>query len=70
MIDILQNIWGYIQMAFDALVNLISSLGTALALVTTSVTLPIQIAGYMPYILGASVTITTTVFVVKFIVGR
>ena len=70
MIQILQNLWGYAQTAFQFLLNIVSTIYTSLAILVSSVAFPQALIPFMPTIIGASITITLVVFAAKFIIGR
>lgn len=70
MIQILQNLWGYAQSAFQFLLNTISTIYTSLAILVSSVGFPQALIPFMPTIIGASITITLVIFAAKFIIGR
>ena len=70
MIEILQNLWGIVQTAFDFLVNSVQSMMIALTVLSSSLTFPQYIAPLMPLFLSSSVTIVLALTVVKFVVGR
>ena len=70
MIQILQNLWGYAQSAFQFLLNTISTIYTSLAILVSSVAFPQALIPFLPTIIGASITITLVIFAAKFILGR
>ena len=70
MIEILQNIWGIVQTAFDFLSNMGQSIFITLNILATSITFPQFIASYMPIFLSSSITIVVAVSVAKFVIGR
>ncbi len=70
MLKALESLWGYAQMAFQFLVNLIEGFINALSLLQSAVTLPLNFTGLVPGIISSSILITITIYVVKFLVGR
>lgn len=70
MFDFFDKIIGYIEMAWDFLISIIESLLQLLVLTSTTVSLPLNLVGYLPSVLGVSVLVSVSVYVVKLIVGR
>lgn len=70
MVDILRNLWGMAESAFQFFLNLVSSLVDFVAVVGLSVALPQQLPNYVVGILGASIFVTIAVYVIKVIIGR
>lgn len=70
MIEILQNIWGIVQTAFDFLANMAQSMMITLTVLSSALTFPQWIAPYMPLFLSSSITIVVALTVAKFVVGR
>lgn len=70
MIEILQNLWGIAQTAFDFMANMSQSMVITLTVLSSALTFPQWIAPYMPLFLTSSVTITVALTVAKFVVGR
>ena len=70
MIEILQNIWGIVQTAFDFLSNMGQSIFITLNILATSLTFPQFVASYMPIFLSSSITIVVAVSGAKFVIGR
>lgn len=70
MIEILQNLWGIVQTAFDFLANMAQSMIITLNVLSTALTFPQWIAPFMPLFLTSSVTIVLALAVAKFVVGR
>lgn len=70
MFDFFNQIIGYVQTAFEFLLNLIESLIMAVVYVTTSSGVVLSMAQFMPAIIGTCVVITVAIAVVKFLIGR
>ena len=70
MIEILQNLWGYAQTAFQFLLNSISTIYSSLVLLASSLSFPQSLVPFMPTLIGSSITITVLIFTIKFILGR
>ena len=70
MIEILQNIWGFLQTAFDFLSNMCQSMFITFTVLSSAVTFPQFVASYMPLFLSSSITIVVAVTVAKFVIGR
>lgn len=70
MIEILQNIWGFVQTAFDFLSNMAQSMFITFSVLSSSLTFPQWIASFMPLFLTSSVTIVVALTVAKFVIGR
>ena len=70
MVEILQNLWGIAQTAFDFLANMSQSMIITLSVLSSALTFPQWIAPYMPVFLTSSITIVTALTVAKFVVGR
>lgn len=70
MIDILRNLWGMAEVAFQYFTNLISSLVDFIAVLALSVTVPQSLPNFVVGILGSSVLVTIAIYVIKTIIGR
>ena len=70
MFDGIGVIVEYIRMIFDFIMNIIESLISAIGVLSASVQTLILMLGYLPSILGASVTIVLTVVIVNYLIGR
>lgn len=70
MFDFFNQIIGYVETAFDFLLNLIESLIMAVVYVTTSSGVVLSMAQFMPAIIGTCVVITVAIAVIKFLIGR
>lgn len=70
MFDFFDKILGFIESAWQFVINIINSLVIALETLTQSVTLPLKLVAYVPGILGSAITIVVSLAIVKFIVGR
>ena len=70
MIEILQNLWGIAQTAFDFIANMAQSMAITLTVLSSALTFPQWIAPYMPLFLTSSITIVVALTVAKFVVGR
>ncbi|MBQ2858608.1 MAG: hypothetical protein IJA45_01805 [Oscillospiraceae bacterium] len=70
MFDFFNQIIGYVQTAFEFLLNLIESLIMAVVYVTTSSGVVLSMAQFMPAIIGTCVVITVAIAVIKFLIGR
>ena len=70
MFDFFNQIIGYIQTAFDFLLNLIESLIMAVVFVSNSSAVVLSMSAFMPAIIGTCVVITVAIAVVKFLIGR
>ena len=70
MLDALANIVGILQTVWGYLANLLGSLYIFIDILAGSIVLPLELVGFMPALLGASVTAVISLAVVKLIVGR
>lgn len=70
MIEILQNLWGIVQSAFDFLSNMAQSMFITFSVLSSALTFPQWIAQFMPLFLTSSVTIVVALTVAKFVIGR
>lgn len=70
MVDFINQIIGYVETAFDFLLNLIESLIMAVVFVSSSSGVVLSMASFMPAIIGTCVVITVAIAVVKFLIGR
>lgn len=70
MFDFFNQIIGYVETAFDFLLNLIESLIMAVVFVSTSSGVVLSMSAFMPAIIGTCVVIVVAIAVVKFLIGR
>lgn len=70
MFQFFDQLIGYVQTAFGFLLNLIESLVTACDMLTQFLALPPVLTGLVPGVVGGSIILVSSIFVVKFIVGR
>ena len=70
MFDFFNQIIGYVQTAFEFVLNLIESLIMAIVFVTSSSSVVISMSYFMPAIIGTCVVITVAIAVIKFLIGR
>lgn len=70
MFDFFNQIIGYIETAFNFLLNLIESTIMAAFFVSTSSGVVLSMSYYMPAIIGTCVVITVAIAVIKFLIGR
>lgn len=69
MFDWLAEIGDMLSTIFHYFLNFITSMVQAVALLTSAVGFPVQIIGWMPMIVGTSITIVVAIAVVKLLVG-
>lgn len=70
MFDFFNQIIGYVETAFNFLLNFIESLITAVVFVTNSSTVVLGMAGFMPNIIGTCLVIVIAISIIKFLIGR
>ena len=63
----LNYIFGYLESAWDFLLNIITTMIMAVSFVVTSVQNTLLLVGYVPPIIGTALVITIAVFVVRFL---
>lgn len=68
--DFLSFIGRLFSLLWDYIVSFFENLLLALDIVGSSITQSLSIAGYLPAIFGASVSICVAVYVIKFLLGR
>lgn len=70
MFDFFNQVIGYIETAFNFLLNLIESLLQAIGFLVSSIPFVMAIVPYMPAIIGSCIVMALSVAVIKFIIGR
>lgn len=70
MFDFFNQIIGYVETAFDFLLNFIESLITAVVFVSNSSAVVLSMAGFMPTIIGTCLVIVVSISIIKFLIGR
>ncbi len=70
MLEFFDQILGFFELAWEFLLNVIKSLGSAILFVSQISPLPLSLIGFMPTVLGTCITIVVGMAVIKFIVGR
>lgn len=70
MFDFFNQIIGYVETAFDFLLNFIESLITAVVFVSNSSAVVLSMAGFMPNIIGTCLVIVVSISIIKFLIGR
>lgn len=63
----LNHIIGYLETAWNFLLNMITTLFMAVGFVVTSVQNTLSLVGYVPPIIGTALVVTIAVFVVRFL---
>ena len=63
ILGFIETLWGFISSFFNAIAFAVSALVTSLAL-------PFALIDYVPVIIGASISIFISVYLVKFLLGR
>lgn len=67
--DFFSSIWNFFQALWDFLVNMVSSIITALFVVQDSMQLPALLPGIVPGIIGSCVAAVSAVAIIKLIIG-
>lgn len=70
MFDFFAKVIGYIEMAFEFLVNVVESLFTFIAIIPQAMSLPLHLVGYLPTIVGTAVVSVLAIGVIKLLAGR
>lgn len=70
MFDFFSKILGYVEVAFDYLLNLIESLLMAVGFLAASTSFPFTLVSFMPPIIGTAIVVFLAIFVIKFLIGR
>lgn len=70
MFDFFSKILGYVEVAFDYLLNLIDSLLMAVGFLATSSSFAFTLVSYMPPIIGTAIVVFLAIFLIKFLIGR
>lgn len=70
MFEFFSNVQGWLEMIGDFLMSLLNGLLQFLLLLNQVLVLPVTLSMYMPSIIGVSVTVVTSIAVIKLIVGR
>lgn len=70
MFEFFDQILGFILVVWQFLHNIITGLLTAIDMLEVAVGLPPLLVGFMPTVIGASMMIFVSIFVIKFIIGR
>lgn len=70
MFDFFSTVLGWFQTLANFIISLVESLILAIVALINSIQLPIILIGYMPAVIGASISIIIAIMVVKFLLGR
>lgn len=70
MFDFFSQMLGYVEVAFDYLVNLIESLLMAVGFLTSAAGFTTGLISYMPPIIGTAIVVFVAIFLIKFLIGR
>lgn len=70
MLSFLETIVNFFEMLWDFVVNLVESLVTLLGVIAEAILLPPVLIGYVPAIIGASISAVVGIAVAKLILGR
>lgn len=70
MFDFFSQVIGFIEVAWQYFMNLISSLIMAVGFLATSISFPLAIVSYMPAIIGTAIVVFMAIFVIRFLIGR
>ena len=70
MIDFFEKVLGFFESFFEFFLNIVESLFAGIAVLSTSLTLPYFLIGYLPAILGSAMLIIIALAIIKFIIGR
>ena len=70
MFDWLADLIGYVEMAWELVLNFITAIGTFFEMLQQSLSLPFGIVVYLPSVIGASVLGVVSISVVKVLLGR
>lgn len=70
MLEFFNDIFGYFNIFWQFLQNIIESITMSIVMLTQTLTFPLQLVGYMPAIIGTSITMVVAIATVKFIIGR
>lgn len=70
MLNFFKTLIEYIQIAFQFLINIVSSLANLVAVVATASSLPVSLVKYVFAPLGASILACVAFGVLKLLVGR
>ena len=70
MLSFLETIVNFFEMLWDFVVNLVESLVTLLEVIAEAILLPPVLTGYVPAIIGASISAVVGIAVAKLFLGR
>lgn len=70
MLEFFNNIFGYFEIFWQFLQNIIESITMSIVMLTNTSAFPLSLVGFMPAIIGTSITCVVAISVMKFIVGR
>lgn len=70
MLNFFEMIWEYIQIAFNFVLTLITSLINAITTLVTSIPLLFTLSGFMPFFITSSMMIAIAIVIINYIIGR
>lgn len=70
MFTFFSNVWGAISTALEFLEGIVITSFKSLEFLSKSFSFPMELAGYMPSILGTAVTCFFAVYALKFVAGK
>lgn len=70
MFEFFNMVAGFLETAFNFVVNVLSMLITLIQVLVGAIGIPVTLAAAAPSILGTSIVIFLAVYVAKFIIGR
>lgn len=70
MLDAILGILGFFEGIFNYLINVVDSLVLAFSVISEAFVLPMYLTGFVPGIIGAGMTITVALGILKFALGR